>query len=503
MQNQQWLLIGFSTLLSGTLTSASLPIKNPMLPVAASTAGAMGASLVTKRREKETTEQLQDEIANSQNLFVEERSRLTLEKPKNPLIIPDPVIKKELPANNFLSNNLKTVEVIAEQPLETFPNAIAWLKAKQLTVTSYYQPQEIVDEISTRIATFLGERYNSLQLIYKRLKFNAKTGTRFAFKLAETSKEDISNCTRFCKLLSDHSFLAYYRYSSQEKTIIATPQTNNKISSFLMGGWFEWFVYLQVCQLLSKRGINYEALMNVKGTFANGNDYELDLVFLIDGKPLWIECKSGKDYNAYLKKYCQYRKTLGIPKERAFLVALELSDRQTIDYTPYWDITVANLNNFLEQIENNLGLSNCQEIQQKDENSELKLSKTFTLLRKKSLRPSPDCREAVIEKIIDLFTERDRELILTQISEEVHKNLSISKSKIDEIIRTLMRSQSFLNSNGKPIASYQDTIANLVSSDLDVLNKKCLDIYREAILSINPDYFNSPENLRDFNETVG
>jgi Domain of unknown function (DUF1887) len=293
-------------------------------------------------------------------------------------------------------------------------------------------------------------------------------GGSFTFKLSNKSKEEIDNCTRFCQLLDNHSFLIDYRYSSKTKTITATPQTNNKFPNFLTGGWFEWFVYSKVCNLLESHKITYEVLMNVKGNFNNGNDYELDLLFLVDNRPLWLECKTG-ECNAFFKQYGQYRKTLGIPKERTFLIGLELSDSKTVESTAIWDITVANLNTFLQQIEKTLNLSrdrenpptfelsnyqksqpnnqnlessNCQKNQPNDEISEQKSNTAFKILKKKSLRPSPECRRQVIEQIVKLFAESDRDFLRDQICEEIYKNLSISKSKIDEIIQTLMHSQS-------------------------------------------------------------
>jgi Domain of unknown function (DUF1887) len=510
MQNPQWLAIGLSTLISGTLTSVALSASNPTLPIAASTTGAISVSLFTKRKEdrmKEETlqhneelrqnneqlrhnnEQLRHNIANLESLLAKYPATLT------------PVIQQDLPPKTETKN--APVEVLSEHKLENNSNAIAWLQSKNFQVESYYQSQETVDRVSQKIATFLGERYSSLKNLYNCIKSNTNTGSQFRLKLGTNNQKDISDCTSFCQFLSEHSFLAKYRYLSNEKTIIATPQTSGKVSNFLQGGWFECFIYQQVCKLLSHHQLNYEVLMNVKGTYANDNGYELDLFFLINDRPLWIECKAGKDYNAYLTKYCQYRKKLGIAKERAFLVILELSDRQTVNYTALWDITVANLNNFIPKIENVLGLSNRQEIQPNDEISEQQSNTAFKILKNKSLRPSPECRIQVIEHIVKLFAESDRDLLRDQICEEIHKNLSISKSKIDEIIRTLMHSQSFLDSSGNFIASLKDPIAKLVSSDWNVLNQKCIEFYRKVILTSDPSFFDNPENVKDFDDTVG
>lgn len=559
MQNPQWLAIGLSTLISGTLTSVALSATNPTLPIAASTTGAIGVSLFTKRKEdrmKEETlqhneqlrqnneqlrhsnEQLRHNIANLESLLAKYPATLTATE--TPVIQQNlasatltaaetPVIQQEPPKTETKN---EPVETIVEQ--ENNSNAIAWLKARQLTVNSYHQHQEIIDEIAQKISLFLGDRYSILQPLYSRIKSRTSMGGSFTFKLSNKSKEEIDNCTRFCQLLDNHSFLIDYRYSSKTKTITATPQTNNKFPNFLTGGWFEWFVCSKVCNLLESHKINYEVLMNVKGNFSNGNDYELDLLFLIDDRPLWIECKTG-ECNAFFKQYGQYRKILGIPKERTFLVGLELSDSKTVESTAIWDITVANLNTFIQQIEKTLNLSldrenqpnlessNYQEIQANnptfEPSNDRKLqpnnqilerpsNTVFKILNKKSLRPSPKYRKQVIEQIVKLFAESDCpservKINYSQICEEIHQKLSISKNKIDEIIRALIRSQSFLDDSGKPIAAYKDPIAKLVSSDCNVLNQKCIELYRKAMLESDPNFFDNPKNVKEFNDTVG
>jgi hypothetical protein len=49
----------------------------------------------------------------------------------------------------------------------------------------------------------------------------------------------------------------------------------------------------------------------------------------------------------------------------------------------------------------------------------------------------------------------------------------------------------------------KDPIANLVSSDGKVLNQKCIEVYRAAILESDPNFFDNPEQVKDFNKTVG
>lgn len=102
--------------------------------------------------------------------------------------------------------------------------------------------------------------------------------------------------------------------------------------------------------------MKFTCLLNPQIAFPNGDDFELDLLFLIDGQSLWVECKTG-DYQAYIAKYAETRKLLAVPKSRAVLVILGIPDDLTVNLTHLYDITVANENNFLERVAAAVGLS--------------------------------------------------------------------------------------------------------------------------------------------------
>jgi hypothetical protein len=122
------------------------------------------------------------------------------------------------------------------------------------------------------------------------------------------------------------------------------------IRQFLNGGWFERFVYQQVSKKLAKQG-KVDCLINPHVRFPNGDVSELDLLFLVDNQPLWVECKSGNHWNECLPKYCQRRELLGIDKKRALLVSLELNESSANDKTRMWEITVTNAAQLLSKVD--------------------------------------------------------------------------------------------------------------------------------------------------------
>lgn len=247
---------------------------------------------------------------------------------------------------------------------EAAQKAIVWLAAQQVNVNSYRQLNPDVDIIFNNLAVYLGERYSSLGDLHTQIKRSITTQSHCGFSLLNKSQQDILNCTQFCSKLNDYSLLSMYNYSKSKKLIQGALQRRGDVTKFLNGEWFERFVYHQVSKLLSSQRLNSECMMNPILAFPNGDRFELDLVFMIEGRPLWIECKTGNNYNTCLERYSTHRKILGVPKERAILVILGISKEQTKNLTNLWDITVANTDNFVQVVKDAINFFESQEDQQ-------------------------------------------------------------------------------------------------------------------------------------------
>jgi hypothetical protein len=540
MPERQWLAVGVGAMLAGSLVSAVLPSAQPITIAAASTAGAVGASFLS-RKPRSDSAKLEAISQISEQSVSRLKAVEDLLKNSNRQVIKSPGKKLE----DLLTRNLQEVEslrvaiaqfsytanptttqalvpaeinlvnesevaIVSQQKLADISKIIDWFKSRNINVESYQEPQP-VDSIFDQIAIFLGQRYSTLKLLYKKIKINMPEGRRFTFRLTEN---EINDCTNFCKLLNEKSFLSQYRYLASEKLMIVTPQTNPLMINFITGEWFERFVYYRICNLLAEYSREFIDLRQIVGSFKDSTDFELDIFFWVDNQPLWVECKSGQDYNAYLTKYSKkYRKLLGVPKERAFLVIADLTDEQTIDYTNLWDITVVNINNLTEQIAQALGLLktiNPSEIEEAEisEVPRESQNKLLTFFNQKSLRPSPEYRRAVITALTELFKNSNQPTTINQVKNDladvfIGTSLEISRSKIYDILRALMFSQSFLNGNGEPIQSFTTPIASLISLEPECLEQQCINTYAKTILAVDPNYLDDAENVREFEKTTG
>jgi hypothetical protein len=383
----------------------------------------------------------------------------------------------------------KAEEVLTHIKEVKKPSLILDLSARNITVKNYKQPES--DNVFEQLATFLGERFDDLKRLLDRIKKNLSTGSSFTLKLSSSS--EISDTTQFCELLSKYAFLSKYWYDRNSKIIHATPPSiaNKAAINFFSGGWFEQFVFYKVRSFLSQNSLEYDYLMNPTISLPDGQDFELDLIFLIRNNLLWLECKTG-NYQSYIAKYSKVRPMLTIPKENSILIILGITDDLTSTLTNLYDITIANEKNFLAKIAAALNLGELPRDR-----------KLLALLNKVNLRPLPEVRSKVIDQLIKIINSVNQPMILVEIEPIIAERVQISKSKVHDILNAIVRSGCLLNEQGEPVFSFSIPFSTLISQDRDDLEKKCIESYVNRVLTADPTYFDDESKRAEFEQVTG
>ena len=82
----------------------------------------------------------------------------------------------------------------------------------------------------------------------------------------------------------------------------------------------------------------------------NGNDFELDVVFLINGEIYWVEGKTG-NYQHYINKYSHVANMLNLDKNHSFLVLTDvINPNTTYILSKTFDMTIIPVEEFEEEI---------------------------------------------------------------------------------------------------------------------------------------------------------
>lgn len=388
----------------------------------------------------------------------------------------------------------------AEQAEEdAFLTVFDWLSSCGITVKNYKQ-QETTDAVFDQLAVFLGERFASLKRLHDQIRRHLSTGDSFTLNLTSSNQEEIANSTQFCTWLYQYAFLSSYRYDKYSKTLYAIPQRVGKVINFFTGGWFERFVFLKVASLLSQNGVSYVHLLNPQISLPNGDNFELDLIYLIEDAPLWLECKTG-DYQSYIAKYADVRPTLAIPKERSILVVLGISDELSSQLTDLYDIVVANENNFLALVAAALDFADIP--RDVTLTGSVQPGRLSTLLNKAGLRPLPEVRSFVIEDLVKMKSSMDNLKTLAEVKSVLAERIGVSKSKLQDILNAVVRGGCLVDEQGEVVRSFTVPFANLVSSDRLELEKRCIASYVLAVLRADPSFFDEDNNIAEFEGVTG
>ncbi|EYE89890.1 hypothetical protein Q428_00780 [Fervidicella metallireducens AeB] len=221
-------------------------------------------------------------------------------------------------------------------------DAIKYLLSKKINIKSYKVETE--DDIFFKLSNYLGNRYPHLKDLYNTIKPSLSTGGSFYYNMQNKPQEVIAYATQFCNLLHQNAFLTNYSYKKSSKIIIGTPQRIGKVINFFTGGWLENYILHFLLQLLKTKEINnFSFVQNCQIELPNGDDFEIDMLFVINDSPIWIECKTG-DYQRYISKYADFRKKLGTSADKSILLVSDLPEGISKNLTSTFQIKVCDLN---------------------------------------------------------------------------------------------------------------------------------------------------------------
>ena len=226
------------------------------------------------------------------------------------------------------------------------------LQEKNITVKTYVD--SITENTSLdNVAYFMGNRYNDIRKVYETIKRHLNKPNGFHLDLKNATQSEISASCQLCTTLYDIAFLSEYKYDKSPRYFIhATPNKIPIAINFLTGHWLEIFIRKTIQDSLKSlpATIEYTYLINPQIILPNGNDFELDVVFLINGEIYWVEGKTG-NYQHYINKYSYVANMLNLDKNHSFLVLTDvINPNTTYILSKTFDMTIIPVEEFEEEI---------------------------------------------------------------------------------------------------------------------------------------------------------
>ncbi len=231
---------------------------------------------------------------------------------------------------------------------------VQWFKNKSF-VTEINPNAMDTSGFFDEVAIELGDNYDLLKIVSNSIKRRQQNGKDRAYiELSNYSSNEIEQLKKFCQQLYDYSFIAKYFYNARadEKKITLQLQSATKIVNFFNGEWLEWYAFMKIAKFCHNRKINFSCTRNIIISLPDGSKYELDVFCLIDGMPLFIECKSG-EYRGFIDKYSRLKKKMLMAKPYFWFLISGETTEQVNGLTAMFDITFINekmLDEYCEEV---------------------------------------------------------------------------------------------------------------------------------------------------------
>ena len=117
--------------------------------------------------------------------------------------------------------------------------------------------------------------------------------------------------------------------------------------NFLTGQWLERFVKSTLLKAAQsgEEALHFAYLMNPQIILPNGDDFELDILFFLEGEIYWFEAKTGQ-YQNYVEKYARMSRLLNLDPDHAYMVLTDIDTNTTAALTKLFNMQVLDVESF-------------------------------------------------------------------------------------------------------------------------------------------------------------
>jgi hypothetical protein len=193
------------------------------------------------------------------------------------------------------------------------------------------------------VGSAIGKDCGVLKEVVERIRFAQLKGyASSTIHLKGKSPEDAKLIVDFCRQLYDYSFVAKFFHLKAENVVRVVLQSAPAIRDFFDGRWLEWHVFMEMLHAARRHRRRYSCARNLVISLQNGESYELDVFFLLDGeRPLCIECKSG-EFRQDIDRCVSLRKRLGMDRESFLVCVVGLAAEQARGLSSTYELGFTN-----------------------------------------------------------------------------------------------------------------------------------------------------------------
>jgi len=270
---------------------------------------------------------------------------------REPSVSRETRINRDAEAYEIILTDETATESGEIEPLENTDEEDAiekFLSSKNIKI-KVIPPEDAADDVINSLAEFLGNHYNSLSELLAKIKSNMQRGGFITLAIKDYPQKDVSDTCQFCTRLHEIAFWEQYKYFKSPQFLIkAKTTTLPTAQNFFSGKWLERFVLQTVQKSVNTvstevgKELDFSYLINPQIILPNGNDFELDVIFHVNGSFYWIEAKTG-DFQQHISKYSKMSKIIGLDYKHSIMVLTDIQPDKSSALTSLFSMTVYGL----------------------------------------------------------------------------------------------------------------------------------------------------------------
>lgn len=213
---------------------------------------------------------------------------------------------------------------------------------ERLARVEFCPESEESTEYFAQMAEELGQSFAQLCDVSNTIRTAQQKGLiATGLSLAQKHPKLVTQINVFCQKLFAHAFISRYAFQQEEKVVRLGIQKSPEVQRFFDGEWLQWFVFTRVLHQLEARKCRFAATRQLGFAFLTQELQMLDTFFLIEDKPLCIQCSA--DANAPgIAAALELRQQLELKPETFALCVAGLDNATAAQLSQQHGLTVIN-----------------------------------------------------------------------------------------------------------------------------------------------------------------
>ncbi len=387
---------------------------------------------------------------------------------------------------------------------------VDWFEKRGLTVE--VNEETAADRVFDRMAEYLGDHYADLQRLAGGIRWTILEGKNTAFSLSKMSESEREHVLTFAQMLNDRAFLTYFNHNDSSGRLSLQAKVDQRLLQFINGHWLERYVLVKGEKCFRGASPDFASARNiqVRGVQSAGS-FEMDVVFLVDGEPIWVECKS-RDFRRDIDKYAERAGALGISLDRTMVVVQSFENAQAeeaaADIPGLFGLSVIDTDGLTARLEAIAAPGGAArggaDLELPEDEEEALVSRLGGFLAQSQLSPQPGSRRELLAALLRAV-EEGMPATAGELRERMRAAVAPSLAQgAHPVLVAVRRGGGLLDGDGNPSMdpALSVEVSGLAAADIDGLEALCRSGYEDAIERKMPGVASRPDFKAVFERVI-